>query len=282
MHLRVFAAVLVLVLVKEGLCRYKEWMPVAADPAVLFNLKVQKNSRALASRLRCWNWASTKDWAFIACYVPSVDGSGNCTIMDDKPIRNGYVKRTIVQGSTNCTAVFKTDACVLPGNSSMKVGETRPNSYCPNLLDVCSSSGMLDIYKKTQPLQNCTSPFKVSGSKCLMVSSVLRTWCSAREFCLSSGGDLASARSDQDFNQLRTFYTASGFTGQWVWIGAYKTNGQWVWLNSDRDPYKLPDWEAGQPNNEDCLLLFNPDVKLGDYWCSSASASLMCEATLSP
>ncbi|XP_047737567.1 uncharacterized protein LOC125178262, partial [Hyalella azteca] len=251
-------------LVREGLGRYKEWMPVSADPAVLSTFNGQNSSRVLRSRSLCWNWASTKDWAFIACYIPLTNASGNCSLWDDKPIRNGLVDLTITPGS-NCLAVFGTDACVLEGNSHLKVGETRANPLCPKLQDTCLPSGMMDVDKSTVPLRNCTSPFTVSGGMCLMVYTTnKKTWCDARAYCLSLGADLATARSDQDFAQMQTLWKSYGMTGEYLWVGSYKINGQWVWLNSYRNPYTMPDWYPGQPDGGDCGHLYTADAKLSD------------------
>ncbi|XP_018012057.1 uncharacterized protein LOC108669263 [Hyalella azteca] len=265
-------------LVREGLGRYKEWMPVSADPAVLSTFNGQNGSRVLGSRSLCWNWASTRDWAFIACFTPLIDASGNCSLRDDKPIRNGLVNLTVTPGS-NCLAVFGTDVCVLPGNSLLKVGETRVNPFCTNLQDKCLPSGMMDVDKPTAPLQNCTAPFNVSGGMCLMVSSVTKNWCEARASCLSLGADLATARSDQDFMQMQTFYKASGMTTQYMWLGSYKVNGQWVWLNSYRNPYTLPDWYPGQPDAEQCGHFYSSNTVLADEDCSK-TLLFMCRALL--
>ncbi|XP_018008242.1 macrophage mannose receptor 1 [Hyalella azteca] len=266
---------------QEGQCRYKEWKPVSADPAVL---KGQNSSRILGSRTRCSSWASTKDWTFMACYIPLTGLSGNCTLWDDKPIRNGQVNLTASTGSSNCMAVFGADACVLPGNTLLKVGEKRANQFCSNdLQDVCLPSGMMDVNKPTAPLQSCTAPFSVSGGSCLMVSSVTKNWCEARAICLSLGADLVTARSDQDLMQIQTFYKASGMT-QYVWVGSNKINGQWVWLNSYRNPYTMPDWYPGQPDSDLCGHIVKTaagDVRLADLGCSG-SLLFMCGALLAP
>ncbi|XP_018025958.1 uncharacterized protein LOC108681442 [Hyalella azteca] len=266
---------------QEGLCRYKDWKPVSADPAVLSTLKGmtgQNSSRILGSRTQCWSWASTKDWAFIACYTPLIGLSGNCTLWDDKPIRNGQVNLTVSSESNNCLAVFGTDACVLPGNSLLKVGEMRANPFCTNLQDVCLPSGIVDVNKPVAPLQNCTSPFTVSGGMCLMVYTAnKKNWCYARAYCLSLGADLAFARSDQDFAQMQAFWKSFGMTGEWLWVGSYKINGQWVWLNSFRNPYTMPDWYPGQPDGDFCGHLYTSDAKLADVGCATANY-FMCGA----
>ncbi|XP_018015649.1 uncharacterized protein LOC108672493 [Hyalella azteca] len=198
-------------LVQEGLGRYKYWKPASVDLALLFTYSGQNSSGVLTSQMRCWNWATAKDWTFLACYTPLTDGSGNCSLWDDKPIKNGLVNLTVTPGSNNCMAVFKTDVCVLPGNSLMEIGETKTNSFCPNLKDVCLPSGMVDVNRAAAP-QSCTAPFNVSGDLCLMTTPVgfKTTWCLTRGFCLVRGADLAFARSDQEFQQLQAFFIAFG------------------------------------------------------------------------
>ncbi|XP_047737132.1 uncharacterized protein LOC108669269 isoform X2 [Hyalella azteca] len=264
---------------QEGLCRYKDWKPVSADPAVLATLKGQNSSRILGSRMQCWSWASAKDWTFIACYIPLTGLLGNCTLWDDKPIRNGQVNLTVSTGSNNCMAVFGTDACVLPGNSLLKVGDTRANPFCTNLQEICLPSGMMDV--NIAPLQNCTAPFTVSGGMCLMVSSLSnkKNWCYARAYCLSLGADLATARSDQDFAQMQTLWKSYGMTDQYMWLGSYKVDGQWMWLNSYRNPGTMPDWYPGQPDGDNCGHLYTSDAKLADVNCAESHV-FMCGAFL--
>ncbi|XP_018012059.1 uncharacterized protein LOC108669266 [Hyalella azteca] len=273
-------------LVRVGLGRYKYWKPASADLAQLFTFSGQNSSGVLTSEMRCWNWATAKDWTFLACYIPLTDGSGNCSLWDDKPIKNGLVNLTVTPGSNNCMAVFKTDVCVLPGNSLMKVGEMKNNSFCPNLKDVCLPSGMMDVKRAAAP-QSCTAPFNVSGDLCLMTTPVVPIvarvrWCDARGFCLRSGADLATVRTDQEFQQFQAFFVAFGRTSSPIWLGSYKTaDGQWVWLNSYRNPYTLPDWYPGRPGAGQCGHFNTSTALLADSPCTTFN-SVLCRAMVAP
>ena len=94
------------------------------------------------------------------------------------------------------------------------------------------------------------------------------TWFSAKRYCKSMGGDLASIRNNKE--QRRVIQTVEKFKYENFWIGGNDLlrEGRFQW--SDGSPFSFTNWYPREPNNlgsrgqEDCVNLKRS--KYGRQW----------------
>ena len=90
----------------------------------------------------------------------------------------------------------------------------------------------------------------------LSLNYVTLTWYNAEAFCVSKGGDLASASSPDHWFMLKDFIARSGMKTD-IWIGGKfnLTEGKWTW--SDGSTWLEEHWESGRPVGRQFLYVNN-------------------------
>ena len=68
-------------------------------------------------------------------------------------------------------------------------------------------------------------------------------------------------------------------SSNWIWVGGddQSEEGNFKWLNGS--PVQGIPWYSGQPNNggnEDCMMMYKPNGRFHDYYCSNAF-SFLCQ-----
>ncbi|XP_071542529.1 C-type lectin domain family 6 member A-like [Panulirus ornatus] len=134
--------------------------------------------------------------------------------------------------------------------------------------------------------KQCSPPYSQVGKNCLLLTTEQFTWAASREFCGTTGGDLAT------FSDANTYAEYLGFinsvhpsvTGS-VWIGGSDEaiEGIWTWVTGELMPKGVPFWgstnnyrpEPGSGRGENCAILYFPDrFYVHDISCTVKAAPL--------
>ena len=95
-------------------------------------------------------------------------------------------------------------------------------------------------------------------------------WSSAKAYCESMGGHLATITSQQEQEEIEKLLKDGGKNS--YWIGGYVESGKWKWVTGEKFEYthwayRQPDYKQNTPGNkEDCLMVYknkNPKIRSG-------------------
>ncbi|XP_013399078.2 macrophage mannose receptor 1-like [Lingula anatina] len=161
------------------------------------------------------------------------------------------------------------------------------------LSHVCKTRKILPT---TTPAPACRSGWYLYNGLCykpfFKTSKDQKTWQSARSFCRSQGGDLASFHSSEESAWFGTIVGKAGLysygidSNEPLWIGLYDTDVNKTYVShvwSDGTPFDFSNWDIDQPDNhngkERCVGMYANTGKWRDDNCAGAR-SWICRASL--
>ncbi|XP_078118879.1 galactose-specific lectin nattectin-like isoform X2 [Sander vitreus] len=105
----------------------------------------------------------------------------------------------------------------------------------------------------------CPPGWTQFGSRCFAFHIQTKSWPDAENFCISTGGNLASIHSDEENTFLKDFINQVSGTYKTSWIGGFDAVKEGMWMWADGSKFSYESFSAGQPDNfsggENCLLM---------------------------
>ncbi|XP_074537380.1 galactose-specific lectin nattectin-like [Halichoeres trimaculatus] len=110
------------------------------------------------------------------------------------------------------------------------------------------------------PKDDCSDPcppqWSPFNSRCYRYESGQKAWADAERHCTLLGGNLASIRSEAEYDFIRGVVLKAAGRHQESWVGGYDAAKEGVWLWSDGSQFEFKRWAKGEPNNlrgEGCM-----------------------------
>ncbi|KAF2346191.1 C-type lectin-like [Trinorchestia longiramus] len=125
-----------------------------------------------------------------------------------------------------------------------------------DVTEVCEDGGF--VYKAPKMKTTCEDPFTDMGPDigCLYWIDNGLDMCDALEACMDVGGNLYSADTDEEFQNLQTLIKNNKNLEMDLWVDVEKVDGSWIWRHKDN---KVPDrfWKDGIPGDgkENCAKI---------------------------
>ncbi|XP_072561040.1 lactose-binding lectin l-2-like [Paramormyrops kingsleyae] len=94
-------------------------------------------------------------------------------------------------------------------------------------------------------------------NRCFKYIAVGKTWIDSELNCLSSGGNLASIHSEEEFQFIKALIKSRDSAENPTWIGLTDSSKEGTWLWTDGSKVDFTKWNSGEPNNvnggENCV-----------------------------
>ncbi|XP_053958229.1 C-type lectin 37Db-like [Anastrepha ludens] len=160
-------------------------------------------------------------------------------------------------------------------------------SFIQFILFLCMAS---NVFSNPDECSADTHPFIQIGRKYYFINTAVQmNWFAAAHLCRSYDSDLVTVESDAEMDDLSSYLTTNGHTGQYFWTSGNDliAEGQFMSLSTGR-PLSYARWTAGEPdnanNNESCIHLwtnFETVFKMNDMPCT-ADGYAICERRKPP
>ncbi|XP_072222467.1 galactose-specific lectin nattectin-like [Leuresthes tenuis] len=129
--------------------------------------------------------------------------------------------------------------------------------------------------RKIAACETCPGGWTYYRGVCYRLIRSPRRWIDAERYCLAYRGNLASIRSNTEFNFLKQLVRTRG-SNRRTWVGGHDAiqNGLWLWTDGARFTFRS--WGRGEPNNrrrrESCMEIKNAARSyVNDEICSRRS-----------
>ncbi|XP_028447517.1 galactose-specific lectin nattectin-like [Perca flavescens] len=145
----------------------------------------------------------------------------------------------------------------------------------PCVLLLCLSIGLLapSCYGQTSGSGHCPPGWTPFGSRCFSFYFHAKRWIDAEHFCKSTGGNLASVYSAEEYDFLKTYINQVTGENRRTWIGGFDSVKEGLWMWSDGSIFDYKSWGRGQPDNidgvEHCL-----EMNYQDNWNDDSCANV--------
>uniref|UniRef100_A0A3B3R0X4 C-type lectin domain-containing protein n=1 Tax=Paramormyrops kingsleyae TaxID=1676925 RepID=A0A3B3R0X4_9TELE len=117
---------------------------------------------------------------------------------------------------------------------------------------VCFCSSLTGFCKAT-----CPPGWINFKNRCFKYIAVGKTWIDSELNCLSSGGNLASIHSEEEFQFIKALIKSRDSAENPTWIGLTDSSKEGTWLWTDGSKVDFTKWNSGEPNNvnggENCV-----------------------------
>ncbi|KAF2362597.1 C-type lectin-like [Trinorchestia longiramus] len=253
------------------------WVSSLLDETAMEESGEQPESHFTRSAMHCLALSQALGWGQASCFTRNSSGA-QCRTWNEKALIKVAARWNGTVGTTTCKIRKSFVRCFLNDGSLIAINSTFGGA-CDEAFR-CTENGI----KLIEKLDSCSEPFEDTTAGCLYIEPAQMDWCRARQKCKTLGGDLYTANTSEEFENLRQYLRNIDTDYGHLWVAMKKIDGEWQWLPSGRSPGpdNQGDWANSDPDGADkghecARIMKNKDFKLGDIKCDTNDFNALCQ-----